>query len=90
MGASEYLIAFFVILNIISLAMYGSDKRRAIRGDRRIPERTLLLAAVPAPWGAVIGMQAFRHKTRKPLFKLVYVLAAVHLAIALIVILRPF
>ena len=32
-------------LNLASFALYGADKRRAVRGGRRIPERTLLLSA---------------------------------------------
>ena len=32
--------------NLLVMALYGADKRRAVRGRWRIPEKTLLLAAV--------------------------------------------
>lgn len=53
-----------------AFAMMGIDKKRARRGDWRIPEKTLFLAALlgGSP-GAILGMRAFRHKTRHWYFK---------------------
>jgi len=60
-------------LSLVSLLAYGFDKRKAKRGDRRIPERTLHLLAVFGGWpGALAGQQLFRHKTSKLSFQVVF------------------
>lgn len=65
------LLLVLVVLNAASFAMFGIDKRRARRGDRRISERALLLSGlVSGTIGAWAGVFAFRHKTRKPSFLL--------------------
>lgn len=60
--AAGYLAA----VNLLALGLMGADKRRAKRkGVRRIPERTLFLAALAGgSVGALAGMWGFRHKTR--------------------------
>ena len=59
------LLAYLAAVNAITFAVYGADKRRAKKGKRRVPEKTLfLLAAVGGSAGALAGMRAFRHKTR--------------------------
>lgn len=59
-------IAYFLAVNVIALICYIVDKARAARGASRIPEGTLLgLALVGGSLGALIGMLAVRHKTRK-------------------------
>ena len=72
-------------LNLASFALYGADKRRAVRGGRRIPERTLLLsAALFGGAGALAGMYVFRHKTKHVKFTvLVPAAAAAQLALLL-------
>ena len=63
------LIVYLVIINIIAFALYGIDKFKAMKNAWRIPEATLIgVAAIGGGLGAYIGMQIFRHKTRKPLF----------------------
>ena len=59
---------FFVILNIISLAIFGVDKLKSVSGGWRISEQKLLLAALFGPFGAYAAMLIFRHKTRKTKF----------------------
>jgi len=58
----------FVGLNVFSFALYGIDKRKAIKKEWRIPEASLLLAAVFGIFGAIAGMLFFHHKTKKPKF----------------------
>lgn len=71
--------AVYVAANLAALALYGADKRRARLRLHRLRERTLLLAALAGPFGALAGMRAFRHKTRKPRFVLaVPLFAALH------------
>ena len=63
------IIGALLLLNLFSFLMMGVDKRKAVRGAWRIPERTLLLACVPfSALGGLIGMHVFHHKTRKPKF----------------------
>ena len=53
------------------LAAMGADKARARRGLRRVPERTLFtLCLLGGGLGGVLGMKAFRHKTRHRKFAL--------------------
>ena len=60
------------VMSIVCLTLYGIDKWRAARGLRRIPERTLQLAALCGGWpGAWTGQEFFRHKTQKLRFRAV-------------------
>jgi uncharacterized membrane protein YsdA (DUF1294 family) len=64
------IIAYIVIVNIYGFAIMGIDKKRAIRGAWRIPERSLFLTAViGGSIGTIIGMHHFRHKTKHWYFK---------------------
>lgn len=64
-------ICALLIVNICAFGAMGIDKRRAIKGKWRIPERTLFLwAALGGAWGSLIGMRAFRHKTKKTAFRI--------------------
>lgn len=82
------LLLYFTVINIITFAAYGIDKRAAVRGDWRIPEKTLLaLAAVGGAIGAAIAMKFFHHKTKKLKFIVaVPACICVHIAIAWIVV----
>lgn len=72
------LIGLFLMANLASCVVYYLDKRAAVGKTRRVPERTLLLIALVAPFGAVGGMRIFHHKTRKVKFLLVYLFLALH------------
>jgi len=61
-------ILLLAALNVAAFMLYGFDKHQAKAGGRRIPERWLLLWSVFGSVGAELGMIAFHHKTRKPLF----------------------
>jgi uncharacterized membrane protein YsdA (DUF1294 family) len=64
-------------LSLAAFALYGLDKVQARRGGRRVPERTLHVLALAGGFaGAWLGMRAFRHKTRKPGFIVLLLLAA--------------
>lgn len=71
-------------MSVLSFFLFGADKRRAVRGEFRIRERTLLLSALLGGPGALLGMRLFHHKTRKPLFRVLvpafFVLDAILLA----------
>jgi len=57
--------AFLVMANFVSFCMYGIDKAKARRGEWRISEKALLIAAALfGGVGAFAGMHVFRHKTQ--------------------------
>lgn len=65
----DAILIYVVLVNIVAFLMYGADKWNAKRNRWRIPEKTLLgIAAVGGSIGAYVGMQFFRHKTKKPKF----------------------
>lgn len=71
------IILYILLINFITLIIYGNDKARAENNVWRIPEQTLLMLAVLGGcYGAALGMKAFRHKTRKPVFRIVVPLSA--------------
>lgn len=65
MYAEEIIAGYLVLINVLGLAVFGYDKRCAVRHRWRVPERTLLLIALlGGSIGAYVGMQIYRHKTR--------------------------
>ena len=74
MGISSISIVLivFAFFNLVSFAMFVSDKRKAKKGKYRTSENALLLISFFGPFGAVAGMNLARHKTRKVKFQLVY------------------
>lgn len=66
-------LAVLAALNIMSFSLMAWDKRCARTGRRRIPEKTLFLAAgCFGALGGVIGMFACRHKTRHWYFRVFF------------------
>ena len=78
------LISYLISINIIAFILCLIDKIKAIKGWYRISEGCLLfLSIIGGCFGMVLGMQLFRHKTKKLKFKLVYLLCAVYICIFL-------
>ena len=62
-------LLYLVVVNMIEILAFGSDKARAVAGDWRIPESNLLfLALIGGSPGAFWARRHFRHKTRKQPF----------------------
>lgn len=78
-GILYFFLALYVMINIIAFFLYAYDKRLARSKGWRIPESTLLVVALPGPFGAYGAMRFFRHKTRKFIFYLVPVFLILHL-----------
>ena len=63
------MIAYLVIINIVTLIAFAIDKIAAIEHRSRIRIVTLLgLALIGGSSGALIAMYVFRHKTKKDYF----------------------
>jgi uncharacterized membrane protein YsdA (DUF1294 family) len=71
MDQNFFLQVLLIIINGISLTIFGIDKLKSKRGGWRVPESKLLLIAFFGPFGAFAGMLLFRHKTRKIKFLIV-------------------
>lgn len=64
-GIMDLIINYLVIVNALGLAVMGLDKKKAIRNEWRIPEKTLfLISAIGGSIGTLVGMYLFRHKTK--------------------------
>lgn len=67
----QYLWVYLLIINVVTLYIYGIDKFKAKRNAWRIKESTLLaMAVLGGSVGALLGIQIFRHKTQKLKFKI--------------------
>ena len=63
---TQNIIIYFIVINIIGFFIMWLDKRKAIKGSWRIPEKTLfIITALGGGNGTIAGMYTFRHKTQK-------------------------
>ena len=62
-------LLYLILMNAAAFLLMHTDKQKAKKKKRRIPEVTLLAsAALGGSIGAVLGMYTFRHKTKHPTF----------------------
>lgn len=60
------IIIYLISINIIGFLIMWIDKRKAIKGSWRIPEKTLfIITVIGGGIGTIAGMYTFRHKTKK-------------------------
>ncbi len=70
------MFSYYLFINGITFLVWGFDKFRAKLQQWRIPENTLYaLIILGGGVGALLGMIVFRHKTRKPKFKVFSVIS---------------
>ena len=63
------LLIYLLIINAVGILFMLADKQKAKKKQWRIPEATLMgIAAVGGSVGVLIGMYAFRHKTKHAKF----------------------
>ena len=66
----EETICYLLAVNIDTFFLYGIDKYKAKKNQRRISEATLLtMAAIGGSIGAWAGMRLWHHKTMHKKFK---------------------
>ncbi|MGR5150234.1 DUF1294 domain-containing protein [Photobacterium alginatilyticum] len=69
-GTPFLLLTVYVLLSIITFAIYALDKRAAKKGEWRTSENTLHFLALIGGWpGALIAQNQLRHKSQKQPFK---------------------
>lgn len=61
----KLLIIYLITINAAGFLIMLIDKKKAIRHQWRIPEKTLfLIALMGGSAGSILGMYTFRHKTK--------------------------
>ncbi len=64
-------ILLYALMSSIAFILYASDKSRAVKGARRIPEKTLHTVEFLGGWiGAGIAQQILRHKSSKKSYQM--------------------
>ncbi len=67
------IIGILILLNLYSLLLMRHDKQCAKKNKRRVPEKTLFLAAALfGAFGGTLGMLIFRHKTKHWYFRVFF------------------
>ena len=81
---------YLVLVNAVAFALMLIDKYKAKKGAWRIPEATLMGAAVlGGSIGAIAGMNLARHKTKHPKFFIgLPVILALHIVVSLLIVLK--
>ena len=65
------ILIYLLGINLIAFFAMFIDKKRAKWGKWRIKESTLfMLVLLGGGIGGIAGMYTFRHKTKKPMFKI--------------------
>ncbi|MBR7928141.1 DUF1294 domain-containing protein [Aerococcaceae bacterium zg-ZUI334] len=72
---------YLLVINGLVFILMGIDKYQAVKQRFRIPESWLLaLGILGGGCGGWIGMVLFRHKIRKPYFKVVFTAGIIAMA----------
>lgn len=68
--AYQFGLYYALAVNTLCYVCFALDKGYAQRGEKRIPETTLItMALLGGSLGGVLAMYQFRHKTRHRIFK---------------------
>ena len=61
----QFILSYFIFINVFTFIAFGVDKWRARHNRWRISEATLFLLAIfGGSIGALLGMHMWHHKTR--------------------------
>lgn len=85
---NQAILIYLVVINLITFFYFGLDKLLSQIQKRRIRERTLwTLALVGGSIGALLGINFFRHKTKKMSFQAgLAIILAVQVVLLLLVV----
>ena len=83
--ATTLALMAFGLINAMTFALFGWDKRQSIRDGWRVPEnRLLFFALIGGSPAALAAQRVFRHKTRKQPFKtILYAIVLVQIVVIL-------
>ncbi len=66
---TSYMWIYLLIINVVNFVLFGVDKKRARKREWRIPESALLfISLLGGALGGIIGMNFYKHKTKKMKF----------------------
>lgn len=72
------VVAWYVLIGIVTFLLYAKDKRAAQNNEWRTPESTLHLLSIAGGWvGAMVAQTYLRHKSKKSEFRMIYYLTVV-------------
>ena len=75
-GAKTFMLfvaVHFIFINIFTFLAYWKDKKAAINGQWRIPEKDLHMLEILGGWsGALMGQKLLHHKTRKRSYQTIF------------------
>lgn len=75
---SWIVVGWYLLIGMVTYAVYAKDKRAAEQGKWRTPEATLHLLSVLGGWvGALLAQNYLRHKTKKSEFRMAYYLTVI-------------
>ena len=72
----KYILFYLLIANLTSFALFFSDKQKAKKDKWRIKESTLHITGfLGGILGSIAAMILFHHKTKKPMFVVITIIA---------------
>ena len=79
----EYVVYYFIGINILSFLIFGVDKAKATKNKWRIPEKYLfMITFFGGSIGSLLAMRQFRHKTQKSDFlSVIYLIIIIQILI---------
>lgn len=84
---NNLIYLYFFIINVVGFLLMFVDKRRSIKHEWRISEKSLFIVSIiGGSIGSYIGMHLFRHKTKHLKFTLgipIIIFIQIYLAITL-------
>lgn len=74
----KYIMFYIIIINIISFLLFFADKQKSKKDKWRIKESTLhIMSFMGGVLGSITAMILFHHKTKKPKFVIITIIALI-------------